>query len=349
MDAFQEQRDSRACRPCRAHDSRLLRRLVPMRPLVARVAPERRLRRPPSCAARRTRRAPRRESFARRRGSRRNRTRAPRRPSRRASAARLGSDGRSGSSARHRARPASDTRDALPSRPRCPQFRPVPASTRIYGASPFAVNAVSGPIATIAAPVDPGSTMRICLLTNQNLLADPFPAGDWPCDPRPFYPGRALGGGIPDEGDRGRARDTPRGATLRRLLQSLRRRRGPGHARHRRRAHARAARRAVYRSDVGVLRAFARGDEEGLPRRGHRHAGLCSGARPGRRRACRRGATVPALREALQQLFERRSLPALARRVTGRIAPPGGQDHAASRRGADRGIHRRHGSHGARR
>ena len=30
--------------------------------------------------------------------------------------------------------------------------------------------------------------MRICLLTNQNLLADPFPADDWPCDPRPFYP-----------------------------------------------------------------------------------------------------------------------------------------------------------------
>jgi D-alanine-D-alanine ligase len=30
--------------------------------------------------------------------------------------------------------------------------------------------------------------MRICLLTNQDLLAEPFPAGDWPCDPRPFYP-----------------------------------------------------------------------------------------------------------------------------------------------------------------
>lgn len=30
--------------------------------------------------------------------------------------------------------------------------------------------------------------MRICLLTNQDLLADPFPAGDWPCDPRPFFP-----------------------------------------------------------------------------------------------------------------------------------------------------------------
>ncbi len=31
--------------------------------------------------------------------------------------------------------------------------------------------------------------MRICLLTNQDLLAVPFPADDWPCDPRPFYPG----------------------------------------------------------------------------------------------------------------------------------------------------------------
>jgi D-alanine-D-alanine ligase len=30
--------------------------------------------------------------------------------------------------------------------------------------------------------------VRICLLTNQNLLADPFPADDWPCDPRPSYP-----------------------------------------------------------------------------------------------------------------------------------------------------------------
>ncbi len=30
--------------------------------------------------------------------------------------------------------------------------------------------------------------MRICLLTNQDLLAVPFPKDDWPCDPRPFYP-----------------------------------------------------------------------------------------------------------------------------------------------------------------
>ena len=30
--------------------------------------------------------------------------------------------------------------------------------------------------------------MRICLLTTQDLDAIPFPAGDWPCDPRPFMP-----------------------------------------------------------------------------------------------------------------------------------------------------------------
>ena len=30
--------------------------------------------------------------------------------------------------------------------------------------------------------------MRICLLTTQDLDADPFPADDWPCDPRPFVP-----------------------------------------------------------------------------------------------------------------------------------------------------------------
>ena len=30
--------------------------------------------------------------------------------------------------------------------------------------------------------------MRICLLTNQDLNADPFPDDDWPCDPRPFVP-----------------------------------------------------------------------------------------------------------------------------------------------------------------
>ena len=30
--------------------------------------------------------------------------------------------------------------------------------------------------------------MRICLLTNQDLLAVPFAADDWPCDPRPYCP-----------------------------------------------------------------------------------------------------------------------------------------------------------------
>ena len=32
------------------------------------------------------------------------------------------------------------------------------------------------------------SPLRICLLTTQDLDADPFPADDWPCDPRPFLP-----------------------------------------------------------------------------------------------------------------------------------------------------------------
>jgi D-alanine-D-alanine ligase len=30
--------------------------------------------------------------------------------------------------------------------------------------------------------------LRICLLTTQDLDADPFPEDDWPCDPRPFLP-----------------------------------------------------------------------------------------------------------------------------------------------------------------
>lgn len=30
--------------------------------------------------------------------------------------------------------------------------------------------------------------MRICLLTTQDLAADPFPDDDWPCDPRPYLP-----------------------------------------------------------------------------------------------------------------------------------------------------------------
>lgn len=30
--------------------------------------------------------------------------------------------------------------------------------------------------------------LNICLFTDQNLDADPFPPGDWPCDPRPFLP-----------------------------------------------------------------------------------------------------------------------------------------------------------------
>ncbi len=32
------------------------------------------------------------------------------------------------------------------------------------------------------------SPVRVCLLTTQDLDADPFPSDDWPCDPRPFLP-----------------------------------------------------------------------------------------------------------------------------------------------------------------
>ncbi len=34
----------------------------------------------------------------------------------------------------------------------------------------------------------PFDGLRVCLLTTQDLDADPFPADDWPCDPRPFLP-----------------------------------------------------------------------------------------------------------------------------------------------------------------
>jgi len=41
----------------------------------------------------------------------------------------------------------------------------------------------------LAAMILPSSPpLRICLLTSQPLLADPFPDDDWPCDPRPFVP-----------------------------------------------------------------------------------------------------------------------------------------------------------------
>ena len=38
------------------------------------------------------------------------------------------------------------------------------------------------------APSTKDARMRICLLTTQDLDADPFPEDDWPCDPRPFLP-----------------------------------------------------------------------------------------------------------------------------------------------------------------
>ena len=45
-------------------------------------------------------------------------------------------------------------------------------------------------VATVAicTYVPEASTLRICLLTTQDLDLDPFPEDDWPCDPRPFMP-----------------------------------------------------------------------------------------------------------------------------------------------------------------
>jgi len=37
-------------------------------------------------------------------------------------------------------------------------------------------------------PAEVVDRVRVCLLTTQDLDADPFPADDWPCDPRPFLP-----------------------------------------------------------------------------------------------------------------------------------------------------------------
>ena len=100
MDAFDDERDFARAVLARAHDPRLRRDLVPVRPLVARVALDRRRRVVRRCDARRSRRGRRRGSSARRQGSRRSRTRAKRRPIRHASACATGSAGRSGSSAR---------------------------------------------------------------------------------------------------------------------------------------------------------------------------------------------------------------------------------------------------------
>ncbi len=155
-----------------------------------------------------------------------------------------------------------------------------------------------------------------------------------------------MGGRIPEDVDVGRAGDATDRAGLRSLFQSVRRRRRPEDSGHRSRADARSALRALHGRDFRILRAHARSDEIGMPGRRHRHGRLRPGAMRGRRRARRRGPSLPALREALQQLFERRSLPPLPRLVTRRPAPAGAQDHAPARSRADRGVHRRNRVHG---
>ena len=178
-----------------------------------------------------------------------------------------------------------------------------------------------------------------------------FADDDWPCDPRPFYPEAHWRRRVPAEGDVGRAGHATHGARLRSFLQPVRRRCGPGHAGHRSRADARsgtaspspARRPNFYEPSREAMKAR-------LPGRGHRRPELrrWRATRPTVERAAR-AAALSLFRQALQQLFERRSLPPLARRVAGRLAPAGTQDHAAPRRSADRGVHRRDGSHGARR
>ena len=55
----------------------------------------------------------------------------------------------------------------------------------------------------------------------------------------------------------------------------------------------------------------------------------------------------PTLRQALQQLCERRPEPPVPCQVAGRTAHPGQEDHVPPRGGAHRGIHRWHRVHGA--
>ena len=50
------------------------------------------------------------------------------------------------------------------------------------------VAARDAPALVSARPLGYSLAMRICLLTTQDLDADPFPDDDWPCDPRPFFP-----------------------------------------------------------------------------------------------------------------------------------------------------------------
>jgi len=107
--------------------------------------------------------------------------------------------------------------------------------------------------------------VRICLLTPQDLEANPFPADDWPCDPRPYLPDATW--------------DV---ATLEKdsSVRTIRRLAGEGYDLFFNlcdgtpecdvpgievRAHARETERAVHRRHLGVLRTVARDHEARVP------------------------------------------------------------------------------------
>ena len=203
----------------------------------------------------------------------------------------------------------------------------------------FAVNDNSDPIAAIAGLVDRGQP---CAL-GTGALADPFPAHDWPCDPRPFYPeahwevecltkATAVGSRV---AQRRASMSSSTSATAPRISA--------------RRASRSRACSLAWPSPARCRKsteAVARSHEEGLPRRGDRHAGVLLA----------RGPTTSSVPPPSFPLFVKHyssySSVGLSRRSRdrhGRIAAPGGQDHAAPRRGADRGVHRGDGGGGARR
>ena len=146
-------------------------------------------------------------------------------------------------------------------------------------------------------------------------------------------------------GPSGRASDQAR---VRPLLQSLRWRRGSEHPRDRGHRDPGEARRALRGCDLRMLRTDPGRDEGGVRDARDRDAGLRRGIDAGRRGAGRGDAPVPALREALQQLRQRRSQSSITGADAGGSSNPGEEDHVPSRRRPDRGVHRRDRVHGAR-
>ena len=189
--------------------------------------------------------------------------------------------------------------------------------------------------------------MRICLLTNQDLLATPFPSDDWPCDPRPFYPEAQW-----------HVEYLKKATSVEQVTRLIER---------------------GFDLFFNLCDGAADQDTAGievvqtLEAHGVAFTGATSEfyepSREAMKQACRSEgidtpdyvlarceADVERAAESLRfPLFVKHyssySSVDLSRRsrvtVAGRIASAGAQDDASSWRGADRGIHRRHGVHGA--